>query len=60
MSLKWILSHPEVTVVIPGAKNSDQAQLNTKASDQHSIENLMNQIQEIYTNIIKPDVHHRW
>ena len=60
MSLKWILSHPEVTVVIPGAKNSDQAQLNTAASDKGSIDNVMEQIQEIYKNIIKPEVHHRW
>ena len=60
MSLKWILSHPEVTVVIPGAKNSDQAQLNTTASDKGSIDNVMEQIQEIYKNIIKPEVHHRW
>lgn len=60
MSLKWILSHPEVTVVIPGAKNSDQAQLNTGASDKGSIDNVMEQIQEIYKNIIKPEVHHRW
>ena len=60
MSLKWILSHPEVTVVIPGAKNSNQAQLNTTASDKGSIDNVMEQIQEIYKNIIKPEVHHRW
>jgi len=60
MSLKWILFHPEVTVVIPGAKNSDQAQLNTKASNKDSIGNLMGQIQAIYNNIIKPEVHHRW
>ena len=29
LALKWILSHDEVTVVIPGAKNKLQAQLNT-------------------------------
>jgi aryl-alcohol dehydrogenase-like predicted oxidoreductase len=60
MSLKWILSHPEVTVVIPGAKNSNQAQLNTKASDKDTIENIMEQIKEVYNNIIMPEVHHRW
>ena len=60
MSLKWILSHPEVTVVIPGAKNSNQAQLNTKASDKDTIENIMGQIKEVYNNIIMPEVHHRW
>ena len=25
LSLKWILSHPEVTVVIPGAKNTNSS-----------------------------------
>ena len=60
MSLKWILSHPQVTVVIPGAKNTNQAQLNTKASGKDPIDNIMGQIKEIYTTIIKPEVHHRW
>ena len=38
----------------------NQAQLNTKASDKDTIENIMGQIKEVYNNIIMPEVHHRW
>ncbi|HSM44169.1 MAG TPA: aldo/keto reductase, partial [Acidimicrobiia bacterium] len=32
-ALRWILMHPEVSVVIPGAKNPDQATSNAAAAD---------------------------
>ena len=32
-ALGWVLSHPEVSVVIPGAKTSEQAEDNAAASD---------------------------
>ena len=60
LSLKWILSHPEVTVVIPGSKNKNQAKLNTNASDLGPIDNLEESIIKIYKNFIKKDIHHRW
>ena len=33
LALKWILMHDEVSVVIPGATNKSQVQMNTNASD---------------------------
>ncbi len=60
LSLKWILSHPEVTLVIPGAKNKIQAELNAKASDLNEINSLKNSIAEIYNNYFKKDVHSNW
>ncbi len=60
LSLKWILSHPEVTVVIPGAKNKSQAELNTKASDLNDINNLKDEIVNIYNKYFKKDIHERW
>ena len=60
LALKWILSHDEVTVVIPGAKNKMQAQLNTRASEMNNINTIMNSISNIYQSYFKDDVHSRW
>ncbi len=60
LSLKWILSHNEVTVVIPGAKNKSQAELNTKATYLDNIDNLEDEIVNIYNKYFKNDIHHKW
>jgi len=60
-ALKWILMFPEVSVVIPGAKNQVQAEDNTKTSSLPPLdEGVMEEIQKIYEASIKQDVHHRW
>ncbi len=60
LSLKWILSHPEVTVVIPGAKNKIQAELNVKASELNEINSVKDSIKEIYNKYFKEDIHSNW
>jgi aryl-alcohol dehydrogenase-like predicted oxidoreductase len=60
LALKWILMHPEVSVVIPGAKNKLQAENNVKASDLNEIGQVMSQINSIYDEMIKEDIHYRW
>ena len=60
LALKWILMHEEVSVVIPGAKNIKQAQLNTTASSMPQITELMEKIEVIYNSNLKKDIHHRW
>jgi aryl-alcohol dehydrogenase-like predicted oxidoreductase len=60
LALKWILMHEEVSVVIPGAKNREQATNNVKASDLGEINSLMSKINSIYDEMIKADIHHRW
>lgn len=60
-ALKWILMFPEVSTVIPGAKNPRQAEENAKASDLPPLqEEVMERTREIYEKHIRPDVHHRW
>jgi len=60
-ALKWILMFPEVSTVIPGAKNPRQAEENAKTSDLPPLkEEVMERIREIYEEYILPDVHHRW
>ena len=60
LALKWILSHPEVTVVIPGAKNKIQAELNVKASELCDISSIKESIKEIYSKYFKKDIHSNW
>ena len=60
LALKWILMHDEVSVVIPGAKNKSQVQMNTSATDLKDISSLLPKINFIYDELIKPDVHNRW
>lgn len=61
LALKWILMHEEVSVVIPGAKNREQATNNVKASDLNDIDaSLISKINSIYDEMIKADIHHRW
>ena len=60
LALKWILSHPEVTVVIPGAKNKIQAELNVKASELSDISSIKESIKEIYGKYFKKDIHSNW
>ena len=60
LALKWILMHDEVSVVIPGAKNSDQALKNISASALPDIPNLMEKIETIYNTHLKNYIHPHW
>ncbi|MGQ9622896.1 MAG: aldo/keto reductase [Candidatus Caldatribacteriaceae bacterium] len=60
-ALKWILIFPEVSTVVPGAKNPRQAEENARTSDLPPLqEEVIERIQEIYKEYILPDVYHRW
>ncbi|MEN3186332.1 MAG: aldo/keto reductase [Atribacterota bacterium] len=60
-ALKWILMFPEVTTVIPGAKNPRQAEENARASSLPPLsEEVMAEVERIYCTSIREDVHHRW
>ena len=60
LALKWILSHKEVTVVIPGATNKKQVSSNAKVAELKEISTIIPKINNIYKELIKPDVHSRW
>lgn len=61
MALKWILMHPEVSCVIPGAKNLKQLEDNISASEVADFSpEVMAGIRAVYEKFIKPSVHHRW
>ena len=61
LALRWVLMHDAVSVVIPGAKNPDQARMNVTAADLPPLSpETMARIRSIYEERIKPAVHQRW
>ncbi len=60
-ALRWILMHEAITVVIPGARNGEQAKANAAASDLAALSaDVMAASREVYERLIAPHVHHRW
>ncbi len=61
LALRWILMHEAVSVVIPGAKNPQQALANLAAADLPApSDEVMAAVAEVYEQDIKPYVHQRW
>jgi aryl-alcohol dehydrogenase-like predicted oxidoreductase len=61
LALRWILMHPGVSTVIPGARNPGQAAANAAASDVPALgEEAMSRIARVYEERIAPHVHQRW
>jgi len=60
-ALRWILMAEAVTVVIPGARNAEQAKANAGAADLAPLSaDVMAATREIYERLIAPHVHQRW
>lgn len=60
-ALRWILMHPEVSTVIPGARTEDQLHDNVGASSLPPLsEEDMTAAEWVYTERIAPVVHQRW
>jgi aryl-alcohol dehydrogenase-like predicted oxidoreductase len=56
-SLRWILDHPEVTTVIPGATKIEQAKSNVDASDLPPLSKEVHQkLRALYDSKIKPKI----
>jgi len=56
-SLRWILDHPAVTTVIPGAKNSAMAKANAVASDMKPLSDSIHaQLEEFYNSKVKEHI----
>lgn len=61
LALSWILSHPEVSCAIPGAKSPAQVEQNARASDLAALSpGLLAEIRKIYDELVKEHVHTRW
>ncbi len=61
LALRWILMHPAVSVVIPGARRPQQAGDNAAASDLPALTpEAMQRVREVYDAHIRAQVHRRW
>lgn len=61
LALRWILMHEAVTAAIPGAKRIDQVEENVSAADLPAISvETMTQVQKLYEQRIRLQVHHYW
>jgi aryl-alcohol dehydrogenase-like predicted oxidoreductase len=61
LAIRWILMHPAVSTVIPGAKRASQAIENAQASLLQALDqSTMDSIADIYERLVRPQVHHRW
>ena len=60
-ALRWIIDHPAVSVVIPGARNAEQARANASAAELAPLgQDVHKDVQEVYDELIRPQVHTRW
>jgi len=60
-ALRWILMNDDVSVVIPGAKNRQQAEANARASGVDALSaETMAALKQLYQEKIAPHVHQRW
>jgi aryl-alcohol dehydrogenase-like predicted oxidoreductase len=60
-ALRWILSHPQISTVIPGARNQEQAHANAQAGAKPPLDDAtLAAVHRIYRERIEPSVGHRW
>jgi aryl-alcohol dehydrogenase-like predicted oxidoreductase len=60
-ALRFVLDQPGVSVVIPGARNAEQARGNAAAARLAPLDaGSLAAIHEVYDDLIRPDVHARW
>jgi aryl-alcohol dehydrogenase-like predicted oxidoreductase len=60
-ALRWIIDQPGVTVVIPGARNPEQARANAAAGDLAPLPaEVLHAVRQTYDELIRPQVHDKW
>jgi aryl-alcohol dehydrogenase-like predicted oxidoreductase len=60
-ALRWIIDHPAVSVVIPGARNGEQARANASVADRPPLPDETHAaVRAVYDELIRPSVHSRW
>ncbi|HEX6037255.1 aldo/keto reductase [Longimicrobium sp.] len=61
LALRWILMFPEVTTVIPGARNTRQAEDNVRAAELPPLTDAqMEHVRAVYDRWFRESVHPRW
>ena len=61
IAIRWILMHPEVSVVIPGASKASQVLENVRAAELPPLtEAQMNAVTDIYNHYLRDLIHPQW
>lgn len=61
LALRWILTFPEVTTTIPGARNREQARENAQAADlPEPSPRTLKRVHEVYDEYFRATVHPLW
>jgi aryl-alcohol dehydrogenase-like predicted oxidoreductase len=60
-ALRWILMFEQVSCVIPGGRRPQQVEDNVTAGSLPALTSAqMDAVREVYDDMIRPQVHHRW
>ncbi|GGK25659.1 oxidoreductase [Pilimelia terevasa] len=60
-ALRWIIDQPGVTSALPGARTPAQARANATAADLRPLHvDAQARIVDVYDELVRPQVHHRW
>jgi aryl-alcohol dehydrogenase-like predicted oxidoreductase len=60
-ALRWIIEQPGVSVVIPGARNAEQARANASAAELPPLDDETRAaVALVYDELVRPLVHDRW
>ncbi|MGK5677863.1 aldo/keto reductase [Actinoplanes sp. URMC 104] len=60
-ALRWVLDQSGVTVVIPGARNPEQARGNAAVADLPPLSDEAREtVRAVYDELIRPQVHDKW
>ncbi|HET6480475.1 MAG TPA: aldo/keto reductase [Actinoplanes sp.] len=60
-ALRWVIDQPGVTVVIPGARNPEQARANAAVAGLPPLtEEAKAGVREVYDELIRPQVQDKW
>ncbi len=60
-ALRWIVDHPAVSVVIPGARNGEQARANAAVGSAEPLPAATHDaVRDVYDELVRASVHSRW
>ncbi len=61
IAIRWVLMHPEVSVVIPGASRAEQVRSNVRAAELEPLTDAqMQAVKEIYDRKLREIIHPQW
>ena len=61
VAIRWVLMHPAVSVVIPGASRAAQVMDNVKAAELPPLTDAqMQAVQNIYDQYLRAIIHPQW